>query len=279
MTLDPAFVFSQHSLGDYLDCPRRFYLKYIARQPWPLIETPPSDMDVMAYRAYLQRGAVLHRWIERYWLGLPTPDAATLSDEELRTWWVRFQQTDFHDLPPVRSPELELVAALDEARIYARFDLLALSAPEDPETRAVIVDWKTLRGTQPPSFSFLRQRIQTRIYLYTLVTASASLNNGRPLEPEQCTMRYWLANFPQQPWVEIPYSRTDYERDSQFLRDLIAQIRQGRNETDFPMTSDERQCTFCTYRTLCRRTGTPDAPPPDEELLMPDLSSVPDVEY
>ncbi len=277
--LDPTFVFSQYSLGDYVDCPRRFYLKYVAQQPWPSIEATPREADVMAYRAYLRRGAVLHRWIERYWLRLPTPDVANIADDELRTWWLRFQQADFQDLPPVRLPEFELVAALDAYRLYARFDLLALSEPSDANPRAVIVDWKTLRGAAPPSLEFLRQRIQTRVYLYTLVTASAPLNNGRALEPERCAMRYWLANFPEQPWVEIPYSQTEYERDAEYLRALVARILKGQHERDFPMTDDERQCTYCVYRTLCARKGAPDAPLPDEDWLMPSLDSVPDVEY
>ena len=31
------FIFSAHNLQDYLDCPRRFELKYILKQPWPAI--------------------------------------------------------------------------------------------------------------------------------------------------------------------------------------------------------------------------------------------------
>ena len=105
--LDATFVFSQHSLSDLEDCPRRFYLSYIARQAWPLIETGPTGMNPLTYQAYLRRGALLHTWIERYWLGLEShePRAMSGEDEELGVWWSRFINTDFSGLPEQRRPD------------------------------------------------------------------------------------------------------------------------------------------------------------------------------
>jgi hypothetical protein len=276
--LDPAFLFSQHSLGDFADCPRRFYLRYAARQAWPLVETGPEGMDPLRYQAYLRRGATLHRWIERYWLGIGP--AAGEEDEELRVWWARFLASDFSGLPPVRLPELALAAAVGPHRLYARFDLLAVDpAPSPGGARAVIIDWKTLRSENPPRLAFLRRRTQTRVYLYVLAEAGAAYNGGSPFEPERCSMRYWLANFPHQPWVDVPYSSAEHEDNRRWLRGLADAAAGGEGEAQYPMTGDERRCTYCAYRTLCRRQGAPGGELPDEEAAEFDAESAPELEY
>ena len=299
--LPPEFRFSQHSLSDFADCPRRFYLRYIAKQAWPLLETGPSGMDALTYQAYLRRGSILHRWIERYWVGIgddgprTTDDglpssvsrlSSSVSDEaELDLWWQRFINTDFADLPPNRLPELELVAPIGEALLYARFDLLALSVwqpsegSEPSEGYATIIDWKTLRGDNPPSYAFLKNRLQTRIYLYVLATAGAPFSAGQPLTPERCQMRYWLANFPEHPWVEIAYSQAEYEADRNRLGALINDATRRASEAEFEKTSDEKHCTYCNYRTLCRRRGATGAAPPDEETRLLDLENIPTLDY
>lgn len=273
------FRFSQHSLSDFEDCPRRFFFRYIARQAWPLVETGPHGLSPTEYQDYLRRGALLHRWIERYWLGIPNsePDA---QDAELSVWWQRFLATDFSDLPEQRLPELELSAPLGEFRLYARFDLLALPPhpgplPQGAREKIVIIDWKTLRGENAPSYEFLKRRLQTRVYLYVLATAGAPFNGGTPLMPEQCVMRYWLANFPERPWVEITYSQAEYALDSARLSALAQDISQREDEAQFPKTDDERKCTYCTYRTLCHKVGAAGAALPDEEA---EIAFAPDVQ-
>ena len=267
--LDPAFKFSQHSLSDFVDCPRRFYLRYVAKQAWPLVETDPLGLDPFQRQLYLWRGTVLHRWIERHWLGVP---AAASDDPELNLWWVRFQNTDFSDLPAQRLPELALVAALDERLLYARFDLLAVE-----DGRAIIIDWKTLRGERAPRYQVFAERLQTRIYLYVLATASAAYNNGVPFAPEQIRMRYWLANFPDAPWVEVPYSEEQYARDREWLQQLIADVTRREGEAQFEMTPDERKCAYCTYRTLCRRTEAQAQPPQSDQWI--DIEAITELDY
>ena len=294
MTLLPLeFRFSQHSLSDFAECPRRFYLKYIAKQAWPLLETGPGAMDALTYQAYLRRGTVLHRWIERHWLGIGNGVLALRSpsdpdDTELTLWWQRFIHTDFSDVPPVRLPELELVAPVGNALLYARFDLLALSpmqtsAVSEPaevyETPNLIIDWKTLRGEYPPNTTFFKNRLQTRIYLYVLATAGAPFNNGQAIAPEQCAMRYWLANFPERPWVTITYSQAEYDADAKRLHNLIEDAAHRGSEADFAKTPDERHCTYCNYRTLCQRSGADGATPPDEETGLIDLETIPTLDY
>lgn len=280
MSLSPDFTFSQHSLGDFADCPRRFYLRYVLRQPWPLVEAGPlGDQSALEYQAYLRKGALLHRWIERHWLGMDAATNARTDDPELRVWWERFVSADLNGLPPERFPELALAAPLGAYRLYARFDLLAAPGPDSGAGDWVVVDWKTLRGASPPSYGFLKNRIQTRAYLYVLATAGSPFNRGQPPPPERCVMRYWLANFPERPWVEIRYSRDELEADRARLTRLVERIANGVVEADFPLTDDERKCTYCNFRTRCRRAGAPgDEPPPDEETAA-DFDAAPALEY
>ena len=275
--LDRQFVFSQHSLADYDACARRFYLRFIARQAWPMVEDGPEGLSAVERQAYLQRGKTLHRWIERRMLGLSAgADIAASADAELAVWWERFLATDLSALPARRTPELELACVVDGARLYARFDVLAVA----DDGRAVIVDWKTLRGQQPPPQAFFRDRLQTRVYLYALAAAGAPFNGGRPFDPAQLSMRYWLANFPERPWVDVPYSRADFEADGRRLAAMIAAIRARSGEAAFEKTERLQTCASCSYRTLCARGAaiSVEAEPLDEDALL-DETDAPALEY
>jgi hypothetical protein len=70
-------------------------------------------------------------------------------------------------------------------------------------------------------------------------------------------MRYWLANHPQRPWMDVSYSAGEYEQDRQQLLALVEEAACGKAEADYPCGNDKRHCACCTYRTLCARTGMP----------------------
>jgi len=268
----------------------------VRKQAWPLLEVAPLGMDALTYREYLRKGALLHQWIERYWLGVPSAEsglpsndqssspgkresALGIDDAELSVWWARFLATDFSALPPRRLPELELVAPLGEFRLYARFDLLATGGPGDP---LVIVDWKTLRGERAPGYDFLQRRMQTRVYLYVLATAGAPYADvDGDLDPARGVMRYWLANYPEQPWVDIGYGPAEHRADYERLLAIAHDIASRPDEAAFEKTADERHCAVCTYRTLCHRgagsalvEGSSDA-----EARIMDLSDIQELEY
>ena len=112
--------------------------------------------------------------------------------------------------------------------------------------RAVILDWKTSR--RRPRREWLAERLQTKVYPYLLVRAGAHLNDGQPLAPEQVEMVYWFANFPDDP-AHFVYDAAQYEADEAYLASLVERI----GNPPYPRTSDERDCRYCRYRSLCQR--------------------------
>ncbi|HET91683.1 MAG TPA: PD-(D/E)XK nuclease family protein [Chloroflexi bacterium] len=240
--LPPDFQFSQASLQDYVDCPRRFQLRYVERVAWP---APQADPPLENER-YLQQGAAFHRLVHQHLLGLPAEQLSRLIvGEDLGQWWRNYLEARPPDLPPLHYPEVLLSAPVGGYRLVARYDLVAVA----PGRRAVVVDWKTSR--RRPRRERLAQRLQTRVYPYVLVRAGAQLNDGQPLTPAQVEMIYWFAPSPAHP-ERFVYDQDRYAQDEARLTALIEEIG-GLAVGELPRTSQGRRCDYCSYRSLCER--------------------------
>lgn len=251
--LTPEFQFSQASLQDYVECKRRFQLRYVYQLAWPAVEAEP----IAQYEAHAAAGEAFHRLIHQHQLGLPVERLTALAagiDEEaadegnesrLTAWWQNYLAAGPADLPPARYPEITFSAPVGDYRVVAKYDLVAVQ----PGERAVIVDWKT--GAHRPKTAWLNARLQTRVYRYVLVEAGSHLNEGATLQPDRVVMLYWFANHPNQP-ERLPYSEEQHRADARYLANLVAEIASA-GEDDFPKTDDVRRCRFCAYRSLCER--------------------------
>jgi hypothetical protein len=246
MSLPPNFQFSQASLQDYVDCPRRFQLRYLLRVDWPAIEAEPA----LESERHLQQGNAFHRLVHQYLLGIPKERlSGAVADEDLRHWWYNYLTLPPADLPATRYPEVLLSAPLGGYRLVAKYDLVAVDAGQ----RIKIVDWKTYR--KRPRRKWLVDRLQTRVYPYLLVQAGVHLNADRPPQPEQVEMIYWYAKFPETP-ERFPYDAAQYEADGAYLVSLVEEIEgevERLADADFALTTDERRCKYCPYRSLCQR--------------------------
>lgn len=242
MLLPTSFQFSQASLQDYVDCPRRFQLRYLLMQPWPaLIAEPPHELE-----AHMQRGVDFHRLVHQHGLGFD-PDilTATIHDPILERWWQIYLAHPPRDLPESsRYFEVLVGGPLAGYRLLAKFDLLAVA----PGERLVIVDWKT--ALKRPSRNALAKRLQTRVYRYLAVEAGTEFNHGQPPQPEQIEMVYWFAE--DGATERFPYDTEQYSADCHALSHLIQEIT-ARQDPFWPLTPEIRRCRFCTYRSLCER--------------------------
>jgi hypothetical protein len=239
------FQFSQSNLQDYTDCPQRFLLRHLLKIAWPALEAEPVLENELA----MQRGAQFHSLVQQQQLGIPVDCLTALAQEEaLSRWWLAYLSALPALMKGERFPEISLSAPLMQYRLLAKYDLLVVL----PEGRVAIYDWKTsAKKTRRQS---LLGRMQTRVYPYLLVQASAGLNQGTPFRPDQVEMIYWFTEAPAEPEV-IAYTAEQYQKDGEYLESLAGQIA-GLEQDDFAMTLTQERCSFCTYRSLCARGVT-----------------------
>src|SRR5512134_3855445 len=87
---------SQSSLQDYVDCARRFQLRYIERLSYPAVESEPA----LENEKHLQEGEYFHRLVQQYLIGIPAEQVAKLANTpNLQRWWENFlANPDFRSL-------------------------------------------------------------------------------------------------------------------------------------------------------------------------------------
>ena len=246
--LPEQFAFSQSSLQDYADCPRRFQLRYMDKLIYPAAESEPA----LENEKHQQEGQSFHRLAQQHLLGIPDDKLARMANTpNLGRWWenfLAFSQTNLTGLTSLH-PEVTLSAPLGDFRLIAKYDLIAVTKDE----KFIIYDWKTYR--KRPRNEWLAARWQTRVYRSLLVTAgsqfsvSAGDNGGRPIVPERCEMVYWFSNFPEEP-ARFPYNESQYQRDWDAMRRLTEEIQSA---SSYPLTDDRQKCAYCPYRSYCDR--------------------------
>ncbi len=241
--LPAPFLFSQSSLQDYDECARRFQLRYIEQLRWPAIETAP----VLENERRQVEGQQFHRMLQQYLLSLPADTLTRMANtENLGRWWENFIKSDLANLGKQQDanlyPELTLSAPIGRHRIMAKYDLIALKPGA-----ATIFDWKTYH--KRPQDAWMSARLQTKVYRALLIVAGSHLNARQPFAPQQVEMVYWYADFPGEP-AKFPYTEAQHQRDWNSLNILVNEISAKQS---FPMTSDEKKCAFCPYRSYCER--------------------------
>ena len=239
-SLPPGFAFSQSSLQDYVDCPRRFQLRYMEQLQWPAVETEP----VQENERRQQEGQLFHRLVQQHLLGLPAEKLTLFTNTtNLSIWWRNYLGYKFGFADYARNIEVILAAPVGVFRLLAKYDLIVVK----PGEQASIYDWKTYQ--KRPRDEWMAARMQTRVYRAMLIQAGATLNGGGPFNPEQIEMIYWYANYPSEP-ARFLYNAVQYNRDWDALTDLINEISNHRH---FPLTEDEKKCAYCPYRSYCNR--------------------------
>ena len=220
---------SQSSLQDYVDCARRFQLRYLERLSYPAVEAEPA----LENEKHQQEGEYFHRLVQQYLIGIPSEHVGKLANTiNLQRWWENFQafsQSNLMSIPNLL-PEITLSAPLGNYRLTAKYDLIAIE-----NGKAIIYDWKTYR--KRPRNEWLSARMQTRVYRALLVDSGKHLNNGQSFEPEQIEMIYWFADFPNEP-ARFSYTSAQYKRDCDLLTKLAEEILSA---SSYPLTDDRQK--------------------------------------
>jgi len=260
MQLPDGFRYSQACLQDYVDCRRRFYLRYILKLAWPAIETEPS----LLHEEHLRQGLQFHQMVYQHRIGIPEDVLGKIAETQpdLQRWWDNYKLHVEDDVPPGGIPELQLSAPAGAARLVAKYDLLV----RDDSGRFLIVDWKTSRNS--PRRDWVRDRLQTRVYRYLLVRAGLDLHGVDQIDPSDIEMRYWFAEYPEET-LRFAYDAVQYDQDVEYLERIMEEIERLA-EDDFQRTSNEKRCQYCRYRSLCER-GVEAGEGLEEALFFDDL--------
>ncbi|HZY43825.1 MAG TPA: PD-(D/E)XK nuclease family protein, partial [Anaerolineae bacterium] len=106
MPLPTNFQFSQASLSDYVDCARRFQLRYLLEQDWPAVESEP----LLERERFVDLGRRFHKLIQQHAEGISIDALMQSANEpELARWWPNYLatlKTNLNDLPNDRRAEV-----------------------------------------------------------------------------------------------------------------------------------------------------------------------------
>mgnify|MGYP001116774433 CR=1 FL=1 len=244
MKLPEGFDFSQSNLKDYLDCPYRFYLRYILHTKWPALLVD----DALEFEQRGQTGARFHRLIQQYLLRIPESRLREIAEADpnpsFAQWWEAFLEYIPPFLEGRKYPEMTLSTKLGNHRLVAKYDLILVQ-----DDNLIIFDWKTSR--KQPRKAWLLDRVQTRLYRLILTQAGSSLTSMGKISPDQVSMNYWFTANPST-LVSLPYSEKAYRKDITFFEEIIKEIL-DRKEENFYRTSDLNKCRYCVYRSHCDR--------------------------
>ena len=236
------FSFSAKKIQDFIDCERRYELRYILNQSWPAITSEP----ILEIESNIKKGNEFHYLVHQSFSGIPEKMLRdTIRDDIMINWFDNF--LSFHKTLKVKSifSEFPLTAQINENKLTAVYDLIYLNENEG----VGIIDWKTSKYI--PKKNTLAQKVQSILYPFILHEVSAEFFPGSHYPPEIISMRYWFPSAPKDDFV-FPYGHAVHEDNRVFLENIIREI-QGKKIGDFELTKDEKKCGFCPYRSLCNR--------------------------
>ncbi len=235
--ISPNFTFSQSNLQTFSYCRRRFYLRYVRKLIWPaqLVNDQQFAQDKDA-------GVRFHRIVHQYFLGF---DQALLRkvaeadpDTRMVTWLEAFFDSQMSRLEGDLFPEALYTISVAGRSLSAKVDLLQI---ENGSIK--IFDWKTSRLL--PKLTSLQKQAQSKVYPLVV----SRIFDGQ--KPQNLKMVYWEANFPEQT-IEINSSQPDWHHYELEITDTIKLILSLTGD-EFVPTPDERKCTWCEYRSYCKR--------------------------
>jgi hypothetical protein len=266
------FIYSAHNLQDFVDCPRRFELIYLLKQPWPAVATEP----VLEMEEKSNLGMQFHQAAQQMLSGIAADDVVhSLEDHQLMQWITRFAAFLGRLQWDTKLTEITLTMALNGSRILSVLDLLMVTG----DGKAIIFDWKTAH--KEPNPSFYKERIQSQVYPMVVVESFQQVFPKMNLKPEDLEMVYWFPEFPEKA-IHLGYSRAAHQANLIRIAGLISDIAR-RESGGFEMTHELNRCKYCVYRSLCDRGRTAGIESDESDdvpaLDLPDFDQIEEIPY
>ena len=260
-----SYQFSAKKIQDYIDCQRRYELRYILNQSCPAISSEP----ILEVESIIKMGNDFHYLIHQYLSNIPEEIIRRMIIDEVMIDWFENFLLFFKSLEVKSSfSEFPLTAMIEDRKFTAIYDVIYQTQNEE----IGIIDWKTSKHI--PKKKSLASKVQTILYPYILHEGSTEFLPGSNYPPESISMRFW---FPTSPSEEIifPYGQETHEINREFLESIICEI-QEKKLGDFKLTEDEKKCDFCSYRSLCNRGVSASSIIESESFTYDDIDFPPD---
>ena len=243
MPLADNFIFSANNLQDYLECPRRFELRYILKQNWPAITSQP----VLEKENRISLGNRFHLLTHQYLSGISGETLKnTMDDPELGIWFKHFQEYIDQYLNFQYFSEFSVIMPFEGFRLMAVFDFISLM-----DTNKIrIGDWKTT--SRLPKKEIYLQNVQSTLYPFLAYETRLNIFPQTSMSQHQdLSMEYWFPGFPENT-IAWEFSSSIHANSRAMLSSLVSEISQ-LGSGDFEKTSNDKRCALCQYRSLCER--------------------------
>ncbi len=256
---------NQSAFQDFLDCPRRFELRFLNETSWPAAQGSP----LLKFERLTEIGNRFHQLCQQFFIGIDKELlSSSITDPMLRDLWDSF-------LPYGRS--IQSNPSISEQILRIPFGVHFLDAKFDlivqlPNDSLLIIDWKT--AATKPSRTTLANRVQTYLYPYILHHAGGDLFPNSLNNSSSITMQYYypLSSNPEEIFT---YSDEEEKRTQQKITALIDQIEEKMERpSHFPLTEEQKCCNYCLYRSYCERGFDTSPLPLGLELEEEDLTNV-----
>lgn len=234
------FLFTQHSLATFQNCPLKFKKRYLESLRW---DSSPDE----SVQSSLEKGRLFHLLAQRYFLGIDCAPVDYHSDwEEVKRWLGALKDT-FKLRPNITYlPEYKLRMSRGILKLEANFDLLIVEGDH-----VEIWDWKThgnvRRGRQAEEKK-LKEALQTMVYMFVLGELYPIVTGKEP-DINKITMCYWQPE-PAGIIAKIEYSSSLHEKFRRKLEFRINEIL-DYDYSNFHKEQYTKHCPFCEFNWFC----------------------------
>lgn len=241
LRLSDYFLFTQHSLSTFENCPLKFKKRYLENLKW---ESFPDEN----IKRSLEMGNDFHLLAYRYFLGIKEGlDNLEEKNEELDRWLKSLKGR--FEIEPGFSylPEYKLRMADSVLKLEANYDLIIIKGDV-----IEIWDWKT--HSQKPGIKGVGKKknfkdsLQTLVYMFVLKEQSR-LVTGKDTACENISMYYWQPDLPNI-LEEIRYDENRHESARSSIEARIQKIN-GYDYSLFDKTLFEKHCRYCEFNWFC----------------------------
>lgn len=234
------FLFTQHSLSTFDNCPLKFKKRYLEGLKW---DSFPDEK----VKKRLERGNNFHLLAQRYFLDIPAGLEGSQENAELKDW-MQCLESEFKKEPFTRYlPEYKLRMVTPELKLEANFDLIVVK-----QDRVEIWDWKThgdLKGRNLGAMTKrLQNSLQTVVYMFVLKEQLAAITDI-PFSSDSICMYYWQ---PEKPHIlaQINYSDNLHEDYRTFLENKLKAVLEY-DFADFDKDLYSKHCRYCEFNWFC----------------------------